>query len=337
MHHRVALALGALPFVWTTLVAAEPLFPDKQQARTAYELAERAASDLRFGDALAAYDRAIALDPSAPFVRVARARVADLRAHAEGDFVPLTRLESVRRNPTARREDIESLARDADHFPAGRVRSEAQLVIAEAFWHRFGAPDLAVKALENALADTSADRLTRTLALGELVALERERDRLAAAASAVRRFPDLSPPLRAEIERLVRRIWMGRVALGLVGIVLSLGIAAILRAIFGQHRDADEVLRDAVRPASVAFALYMGGAAALLVRLHGEGDVRPFLWLGFGVLAIDVAARGWRLGFVDERSGVRVARAITCGLAVLAVAFLALQYADAAYLETLGL
>jgi hypothetical protein len=73
------------------------------------------------------------------------------------------------------------------------------------------------------------------------------------------------------------------------------------------------------------------------VRVHGEGDVRPFLWLGFGVLAIDAAARAWRMGFVDERSVARVGRAITCGVAVLAVAFLALQYADASYLETLGL
>jgi hypothetical protein len=125
--------------------------------------------------------------------------------------------------------------------------------------------------------------------------------------------------------------------MGLVSSVVLIGIVATLRAIFWQRRDPDAVLRDAVRASSVAFALYIGGAASILVRVHGEGDVRPFLWLGFGVLAIDAAARAWRMGFVDERSVARVGRAITCGVAVLAVAFLALQYADASYLETLGL
>jgi hypothetical protein len=326
-------------FVLATSVAAQTASPDdtKTKARAFYELAERAATDLRFSEALAAYDQAIALDPSASFVRVARARAADLRMHAEGDFVPLTRLESVRRNPAATRDDIDALARDAEQFPPGRVRAEAHLVVAEAFWHRFGSPDLAADALQAALSDASADRLTRALALSGCVALERERGRLDAAARVVARFPDLAPNLRAEVQRLVRRVWIGRVAMGLVSAVVLIGIVATLRAIFWQRRDPDAVLRDAVRASSVAFALYIGGAASILVRVHGEGDVRPFLWLGFGVLAIDAAARAWRMGFVDERSVARVGRAITCGVAVLAVAFLALQYADASYLETLGL
>ena len=339
IEHQVALAIGLVAFVWTTTVAAQSVSPDdhEQQARATYEAAERAASQMRFVEALEAYERAITLAPSAPYVRIARARVADLRAHAEGNFVPLARLEAVRRNPMASREDIDALARDAEQFPPGRVHSETQLVIAEAYWHRFGAPDLATRALESVLSDPRADRLTRTLALGQLVALERERDRLDAAARIVARYPDLSPSLRSEIERLVRRVWLGRIAMSIVGAVLLIGAVAVLRAIVGHRRDADVVLRDVVRPTSVAFALYIGGAAAFLVRIHGEGDVRPFLWLGFGVLAIDVAARSWRLGFVDERNGARMGRAFTCGAAVVALAFLALQYADAAYLETLGL
>jgi hypothetical protein len=339
MSRLVGLAFLSLSFFLPTVVAAQTVFPDDHvaKARSAYELAERSATELRFAEALVAYDQAIALDPSASFVRIARARVADLRAHAEGDFVPLTRLESVRRNPSATRDDIETLARDAEHFPPGRVRSEAQLVVAEAFWHRFGTPDLAAKALDTTLSDASADRLTRSLALSELVALERERGRLDAAVRVLDRFPDLAPSLRAEVRRLVRRVWIGRVAMGLVFAVLLIGIVAVVRAIFWHRRDADAVLRAAVQTRSVAFALYIGGAGSLLVRVHGEGDVRPFLWLGFGLLAIDAAARGWRMGFVDERTFARVARAMTCGAAVLAIAFLALQYADAAYLETLGL
>lgn len=339
MSRWAASAIVALAFVIATSVAAQTVSLDEPsaKARVAYESAERAVTDLRFADALAFYDQAIALDPSAQFVRIARARALDLRTHAEGDFGPLTRLELVRRNPVATRDDVETLARDAEHFPPGRVRSEAQLVVAEAFWHRFGAPDLAVHALDAALSDASADRLTRALALSELVALERERGRLDAAARVVSRFPDLAPNLRAEVQRLVRRVWIGRVAIGFVAAVLLIGIVAVMRAIFWLHRDADTVLRNAVQARSVAFALYIGGAASLLVRLHGEGDVRPFLWLGFGVLAIDAAARGWRMGFVDERTSARVGRSVACGIAVLAIAFLSLQYADASYLETLGL
>lgn len=341
-HQRRLLALALVSFVSTTSFAAQSNPGDaggdrSVRARAAYERAERASSDLHFAEALTAYDEAISLDPSAPYVRIARARAADLRAHAEGDFVPLARLEAVRRRPSATRDEIESLSRDAERFPVGRVRSEAQLVIAEAYWHRFGSPDSAANALEKALSDTSADRLTRALALSELVALERERDRLAAAAHVLSRFPDLAPNLHAEVRRLVRRVWLGRIALGLVATVLFVGVSAVLRAIFWLHRQADVVLREAVRASSMAFALYIGGVAAMLVKWHGEGDVRPFLWLGFGALAVDVAVRGWRVGFVDERIGARLGRAIASGVAVVAVAFLALQYADATYLETLGL
>lgn len=337
--HLATSALALASFVWATSVAAQTVTSDNPQtrARAAYTQAEQAANELHFAEAVEAYQRAIGIDPSAAFVRVARARLGDLRAHGEGNFVPLERLERVRRNANATREQIDALAHDAERFPEGRVRSEAQLVVAEAYWHRFGSPDLAVRALETALSDTAADRLTRALALSELVALERERNRLDAAAQVLARFPDLAPNLRAEVQRLLRRVWLGRVAMGIVLGVVVLGLVSVARAIFWQGRDAEAVLRRVVRASSVAFALYMGGAASLLVRLHGEGDVRPFLWLGFGVLAMDAAARGWRLGFVDERRAARIGRALTCGVGVLAVAFLALQYADATYLETLGL
>jgi tetratricopeptide (TPR) repeat protein len=338
-YRSVAFAIATSLLVITTAVGAQNNSTSdvKSPARVAYERAENAAAEMHFADALAAYEQAATLDPSAPFIRVARARSADLRAHAEGNFVPLTRLEKVRRNPSATRDEIDALSRDAAQFPPGRVRAEAQLVAAEAFWHRFGAPDLATRALEQALEDPSADRLTRALALSELVALERERERLDRAATWVARYPDLAPNLTAEIRRLERRVWLGRSAwIGFSGLMILGGIGA-LRAIWRQRRDPEKTIRGIVRPSSVAFALYIGGVASILVRLHGEGDVRPFLWLGFGGLAVDVAARGWRAGFVDERMFVRMTRAFASVIAIFAVAFLALQYADAVYLETIGL
>ncbi|MRG94955.1 hypothetical protein [Polyangium spumosum] len=317
---------------------AEPAAPEpRARAKTSFERAERAAAELRFGEALAGYEAVLSIDPSAPFAKVARARAADLRAHAEGDFAPLARLEAVRRTPSPDRATIEALARDAATFPPGRVRAEAWLIVAEAFWHRFGAPDRAASALGEAIADPSADKLTRALALNELVALERERGDLAAAHHVVSRFPDLVPSLHAEIGRLVRREKLARAAAGVLGLLGLIGAFSIARLFRRPGRDPEAIVRAVVRPSSVAFALYLGGAAAILVRHHGDGDVRPFLWLGFGVLGVDIVARAWRLGSRDGRAAARIGRAALCMIGVLAVAFLSLEGANAGYLESFGL
>jgi len=334
------LRAGVLAFVLAlaSLARAEPDAPDpRARAKAAYELAERAAAELRFGEALAGYDAVLSIDPSAPFAKQARTRAADLRAHAEGDFAPLARLEAVRRDPAPDRAAIEALARDVASFPPGRVRAEARIIVAEALWHRFGEPSRAAAALAEAIADPSADKLTRALALNELVALERERGDIRAAARAIAPFPDLVPNLHAEIQRLVRRLYLTRVASAVLGLLALVGALSIVRLVRAPGRDPEAIVRAVIRPASVAFALYLGGAAALLVRLHGEGDVRPFLWLGFGVLGVDVVARAWRLGSKDTRATARVGRAVVCAIGVLAAAFLSLEGANAGYLESFGL
>ncbi|MDI3286001.1 hypothetical protein QHF83_22040 [Polyangium sp. 15x6] len=336
----MTLRAGVLAFVLglASVASAEPAAPDpRAKAKATYEQAERAAAELRFGEALAGYDAVLSLDPSAPFARMARARAADLRAHAEGDFAPLARLEAVRRTPAPDRATIEALERDAATFPPGRVRAEARLIVAEAFWHRFDEPSRAAAALGQAIEDPSADKLTRALALNELAALERERGDLAAAYRAVSRFPDLVPSLYAEIGRLVRRERLARVAAGVLGALGLVFAVSVVRLLRKPGRDPEAIVRAVIRPSSVAFALYLGGAAAILVRHHGEGDVRPFLWLGFGVLGVDIAARAWRLGSRDGRAAARVGRAIVCMLGVLAAAFLSLEGANAGYLESFGL
>ncbi len=308
----------------------------RARARALFDEGERATAELRFAEALAAYEKVMTIDPGAPFARLARTRAADFTAHGEGGFAPLARLEAVRRQADADRATIDALARDAASFPAGRVRAEARLVVAEAYWHRFGELGLAAAALEEALSDPAADRLTRALAMNELVALERERGDLQAAHRALERFPDLVPALRAEVARLVRRVWIRRVALGTVAVLGAIGLLSIVR-LLRRTRDPERVTRAVVRPLAVGFALYLGGAAAILVRLHGDGDARPFIWLGLGVFAVDVAARAWRLGSGDTRAVARASRAIVCAAGVLAVAFLALAGTSAGYLESFGL
>ena len=340
----IALAGAAgIFFVMAPIAGAEPpagpevAVDARTRARANFDRAERAASDRRFAEALEAYRAALAEDPSSPIAPAARARATDLAAHAEGNFAPLARLEEVRRDPkrAGDRDAVLALAEDLRGFPPGRVRSEARLFVADALWHRLGNPRGAVTPLEEVLADPEADRLLKGLALASLVALHRELGDLSAARDVVDRYPELAPNQRREVLRLVRRERLMWGSFGILGILGAIGIVSFVRA--ARAMPLHEVKSAIVRPLAVAFALYLGAAGAILVRLYGEGDVRPFLWLGVGVLGIDMIARAWRIGSTDDRPVVRALRAIACAVGVLAVAFLALERADAGYLESFGL
>ncbi len=322
-----AAAEPAAPAATTT----EPSGP--AAARAAFDEAERASRELRLADALRRYREALELAPGAPFAGAARTRAAFLAARAEGDFVPLARLEALRRDPARLRDRgaADAFAREVDAFPPGRVRVEARALLAEA-WKRLGDPDRAEAALAEVLDDPAADPGARRLALGQIVTLRRGRGDLAGARAAVDRWPDAAPALRLDVLRACRRVtlrWIAVTALSL------LGAAAAASAALARRRGAD--LGRIVRPFAVAFALYLGGGAAVLARLHGDSDPRPFLWLGLGVLAVDAAARALRLAAPDLGRAARAAWALCCVAGVLAAAFLALERTNAAYLENIGL
>ncbi len=333
-----ALALGAMLLSLASSSHAEPGPDARAAAQQSFDRAEQAFQAERFAEALAAYREAVAADPSARFVLTARARAADLAAHAEGDFAPLARLSIVRRDPakSSDRAEIEALARDVAAFPPGRVRGEAELVIADAWWHRLGEPRRAVAPLEAAVADETGDRLTRSLALGELARLHQELGDLDAALDAVERFPDLAPAARDEVRKLVRR---GRVRTTAIALLAALGVVGLTSIVRAAPRvgGLGELPRALLPPFTVAFSLYLGGAAAVLVRLRGDGDPRPFVWLGLGVLAAFVVARAWRLGWGAGGPSARAARGLICAAGVIALAFLAVERTDASYLEGLGL
>lgn len=334
-----ALGLGCA----TRAEAAEPspsasAIASKQQAEERFAQAEQAFARGQLREALAGYREVIAIDPSARCAPAAEARAADLAAHAEGEFGPLAKLEATRRDPqkSGDRAAIGALEQALPGFPDGRVRSEAALLVAEAWWHRLGEPRRAIAPLTFAVEDRAADRLTRALALTELVALRRELDELAEASDLVERYPDLAPETRARVRRLFRRTELRAISIVVLAIVALIGIGSLVRVArrLGGVRD---VPRAVVRPRAVAASLYLGGAAALLAKLRGDGDPRPFLLLGVGVLAIDVIARTWRLASSDRRAALRAARVVTCAVGVLAVAFLAIERTDAGYLESFGL
>lgn len=340
MRRGLCAATFALVLAWAApgLADGGPVTA-REAAQAAFARAEQAARELRFQAALDGYDEAFRSDPSAPFAPSARARAADLRAHAEGAFGPLSRLEAVRRDPVKNRdaETIAALDRDARAFPDGRVRAEALLVAAQAYANALDARAKAIAALDVILVDAHADRSTRAMALAEVVALHRAEGDLRAALAAVSREPELLPSLTREVRAAVRREGIAKGCLALLGGLALMALRGGVRAL-RRLRDVRAITPLVVRPGALAFAFYVGAGGAIFVRLYGgEGDPLPFLGLGIGVALVGMLVRLWALAEVrSSRAGAAVRAA--CGvLGVLAVAYLVLWRTDGAYLSPLGL
>jgi tetratricopeptide (TPR) repeat protein len=337
---RATRAAGAVLFGALALrparAAADPAA--REAAESACKRAEGAAAALRFAEALATYRAAIAADPSAPCARVAAARAGDLAAHAEGDFGPLARVEALRRDALKRadRAAIEALGRDADGFPDGRVRAEAHLLVAEAWWHVLGEPERAIAAFEAAVDDASGDPLTRALALADLCALRQLRGELRQALASTERQPALSPALHATLKRLVRRERIRAVAFGVTGLLAAIGVASVAQLALAAGR-ARDVFRRVVRPLPALASAFLAGGGALLVRADGGADPRPFLWLGLGIFLLDVVARAFRLAIGGGSRRVRLAWAGVCVVGVFCAAFLAAERVEPDYLDGFGL
>jgi hypothetical protein len=333
---RTAYLASIVTFAVATAVSSlahgsEP----SEQGKVAFERAESAREERRFADALAAYREAMDAEPAASFTTLARTRAAYLERHSEGAFGPLSRLEEVRSSPDKLGDAsaIEALEREVEGFPDGFVRSEARVVMAEAWWRRLGAPRRAAGLLVRVLDDASAERPTRAVALTELVAVERELGDLEAARRAAVQYADLAPHLAAEVARHARRVRLRWVASGSLALLAALGLAAF--AAGARRRGVRAAALLVLRPSSVAFSLYLGAAAALIAHAYGA-DGRPFLLLGLGVLGAQAIARAFWLGARPGAAG-RVARALACATAVLVIGFLALERTDPSYLEPLGL
>lgn len=311
----------------------------REEARAAFERGESAAREMRFGEALERYEEAARTDPTAPFAPVARARAEDLREHSEGGFGPLATLEEVRRDPRKNRDAraIAALDEAARGFPDGPVRGEALLVAAQAYTHVLKEPDRGAAALERILADPHAERTTRTLALSEVVALHRARGDLEAARKAVSRDPELLPSLTHEVIVAVRRVWIARGCVGVLGALAALGLWGVVAAA-RRLGDARKVVPLVVRPGALAFAFYVGGGGAVLVRLQGgEGDPLPFLGLGLGIALTGMLARAWAVGFQGADRKRAVLRGAVAGAGVIAMAYLVLWKISGDYLTPLGL
>ncbi len=302
-------------------------------AQAHYQLGGMDEKDLAFANALAQYQAAITASPSFRYAQRAHTRIDALRAHSEGGFAPLRRLEKVRRDPQATSDPaaIDALARDADTFPDGPCRAEARMLAAEAYLSRLDRPADGMRELDLVSADASADRILRAEASSRLVNLRVAAGDLAGARVAAARIAASDPSLLAKVKRLERRRVLGWIAVALLAALAAFSGVAVAR----KHRGVAAPVR-AFLPLALAYGLYLACVGAVLVTRYEKGHALPFFAFGGSAIAIALIARAWSAAG-SPRTAARVFRALLASGAVVGAAFLLLRSIDAHYLDGFGL
>jgi hypothetical protein len=342
---RAAPAAGAEPTGAAASAAGAPADTPRGQGdaeATAREWLERGAADedrLDFARALEDDRACIAAAPGSEWSARAATRIEWLRARSEGGFAPLARLERVRRDPIAAADPaaIQALQQDAESFPAGLVRTEARMVVAEAWLGRLGRPDDAIAELREIADDPSSDRLTARLAEREVVEALVTRGLVDAAAAEANARPGLLDVRFVHAtSRLVVRRALRRASFGLILAFAALTATALVRS--GRRGRLGGVSSELGRFASpaVALASFVALGGGLLASLYESGSAAPFVLFGILLLPLLLTARAWNAAG-STLLGARLSRALVSSSAVLAVAFLVLDAIDPSYLAGFGL
>lgn len=326
--------------------------PDVAAARAAFEIAAASSDDragaealfllgeldegaMQFQSALARYQASASRLPSSRYAPRANARAADLRSHGEGDFAPLARLETVRRSPELANSaaGVDTLVRDADAFPPGRVRVEARMLGAEAYLGRLHRPDQAIPLLELVAEDPKADVLMARQAASDAVATEVGRGDLDVALEMARKYRRLvEPTTERSILRQKRRAPLRAVASANLVVVIVAGLLGVIQA--GRRRVFSAVARLApLALLFLGFAMLVGG---LLASTYESSSPLPFAALLLPTFGVALAARAWSANG-SRSTGARAFRAVACFGSVFAVAFLTLDRMDPMYLSGFGL
>lgn len=211
---------------------AAPLVPRQAaEAEAEFWLGVRAEGEDAFPRALEHYRACIEGEPPLHLARNARSRITWIEDRSEGSFVPLSILARVRRDPTALANPalLEKLAAETESLPAGLVRSELRLRVAEARLRHDRGDAAGLAGLRAVIADARAGASDRRLAERDLVAALLAAGQLDAARAEVQAH-SFDRASAAEVERLVRRRSRVRGA-GLLGavVLLALGATAYLR------------------------------------------------------------------------------------------------------------
>lgn len=314
------------------LAAATPA--SRAAAEQLYESAEQEEKRLDFADALGHYDASVATDPSNRYVLRSEARSRWLRGRSEGGFVPLEKLERVRRDPRAQADPraVDALAGELENFPPGEVRVEARMFVAEAYATKLGRPHDAERELDALLDEPKGDPPIRAQAAARLADIAIARGDVDSAKHAAARVASIDEPLGLRIARWARRRILERIA------IVTLALFALLSGQAAARRLRGERARALVRfvPRAAAICVYLTVGAVLLANAFERGNAMPFVWLPASVLAIAVAARAWALAGRSSR-GARAVRAALSVAAVASAALLVLASIDVRYLESFGL
>jgi hypothetical protein len=309
---------------------------------TAEALYEQAQLDEQHGEyaqALERYRASFAASPSSRYAQRAQTRADWLQDHSEGGFVPLARLEGVRRDPAIANDPsaIDALAHDLEAFPSGLVRVEARMLVAEAWLGRMHRPDDGMRELRAVADDPSADPLTARQAAHALVEALVDAGALdAAVREAHARANQLDPRYVKKVERTAHRRMLRLAAGAEITLVLVLaGAALVTAARRGRLADVALALRR-LAPVAIAFVVYVAFAGGILASSYETGNAKPFLVLGMAALPLVLLARAWSAAG-SPRTWARGARAAACGASVVAAAFVLLDAIDPAYLEDFGL
>ncbi len=302
-----------------------------EEAERLFATAEREEHDLAFASALRDYEASIATEPSNRYALRARARARWLRARAEADFVPLDRLERVRRVPGAQKDvaQVDALAHDLETFPVGEVRAESRMFVAEAYATTPGRHADAEHELD-ALLDEAGDGPLRAEAATRLVDLAMTRGDTTTAKHAAERVTAVDTELGVRVAHWIRRRVLERVAAAVIGVFVAASAVAAVRyrpSLGGLRRFA---------PRAFVLCAYLALAAGALANAFEDSEARPFLLVPACLFPIVVLARMWSLA--GARSPLaRAARATLGAATVVAVGFLVLDRVDVRYLESFGL
>jgi hypothetical protein len=217
---RLPLAVG---LCLVPALASAARSPDPAVAASELQLGARDEAGGAFSRALGHYRACIEAAPSSRLARNARARVTWIEARSEGGFEPLARLAHVRRDPGPL-GDPSALARlttEAESMPAGLVRSELRLRIAEG-WLKLGHRAQAAAELQRVVSDPSSGGGDRTWAERDLVESLLAAGRLDAARDEVAAHP-FDPKSAADVARLLRRRRLERLTAGGLLTLVALG------------------------------------------------------------------------------------------------------------------
>jgi hypothetical protein len=338
----VTCTVAAATLLVTMLVAvafarAEP--PNDRVAESSFLLGKLDEDDDAFDKAVADYRAAVDAAPDSVWAARAVERIDWLQARSEGEFVPLARLEHVRRSPalSSSPEAIDRLAQQAETFPPGAVRVESRMLAAEAWLRRMNQPQRAIAELRAVTEDSSCDPVTARLAEQELVdALLAHATLDEAVAEARANAARLDARFLKGVLRLVVRHRVRRVAIAVLAIFAALAATAMLRAYLrGAFPKAVGAIRR-LAPLATLFAAFLALAGGLLASKYESGNSAPFLLLGSAALPLVLLGRAW--GAVGSpRTASRAARALLCAATMFAAAFLLLEGLDPQYLSGFGL